>query len=155
MPLSKDTMFFPDPDAHPPVTAKSSTGYELPPPPGLRVICVDDNEDAADSLGTLLTMVGCEVIVAHDAVSALDRIDEFQPQICLLDITMPGMNGCELARRLRESPGGDRMLLVALTALGDYRSLEWMADSGFDQHFTKPVALSELYAAFNDFAARS
>jgi CheY-like chemotaxis protein len=125
------------------------------PRPGLRVMCVDDNADAADSLGTLLEMVGCAVAVTHDAVSALARVDEFRPQICVLDITMPGMDGCELARRLRELPDGDRFLLIALTALGGYHSLERMADAGFDLYFAKPVPLNELYSAFNDFAKRN
>jgi CheY-like chemotaxis protein len=120
----------------------------------MRVLCVDDNEDAADSLGTLLDLVGCEAAVAHDAAAALARAEEFRPQACVLDITMPGMDGCELARRLRQGPGGEELLLIALTALNDYNSLERMADSGFDLHYPKPVPPAVLYEALNDFAER-
>src|SRR5580704_15696005 len=101
-----------------PALTEADGGNTLPPPPRLRVLCVDDNEDAADSLGTLLRMVGCETAVAHDAVTALAGVEAFLPQACILDITMPGMNGYELARRLREGPRGGEMLLIALTALG-------------------------------------
>jgi CheY-like chemotaxis protein len=114
---------------------------------GLRVMCVDDNADAADSLGTLLDMMGYRVAVAHDALSALALVEEFRPRVCILDITMPGMDGCELARRLRAAPGGESQLLIALTALGDHGSLERMADSGFDLHFTKPISPTDLTAA--------
>ncbi|MBN9122119.1 MAG: response regulator [Planctomycetes bacterium] len=109
--------------------------------------------DAADSLGTLLGIVGCEVAVAHGAEEALARAEEFRPRACVLDITMPGMDGCELARRIRAGGGAD-VLLIALTALGDYNSIERIADAGFDLYFTKPVAARDLYAALNDFAAR-
>jgi CheY-like chemotaxis protein len=142
-----------EPDAVLPAVENAHPGDERPQP-GLRVMCVDDNVDAADSLGTVLEMVGCAVVVAHDALTALERVEEFRPQICVLDITMPGIDGCELARRLRDRPGGDRLLLVALTALGGYNSLERMADAGFDLYFAKPVPLTDLYAAFNDFARR-
>jgi CheY-like chemotaxis protein len=64
------------------------------------------------------------------------------------------MDGCELARRLRDGPGGEDMLLIALTALGDYDSLERMADAGFDLHYSKPAPPRVLYAALNDFADR-
>lgn len=148
MPLVPET-----PDA-PPALEPVVLGHDLPPPPDLRVFCVDDNEDAADSLATLLQMVGCRVAVAHGAEEALERIDAFNPQACVLDITMPGMDGCELARRVRATPHGPEMLLVALTALGDYGSLERIADAGFDLYFTKPVAARDLYAALNEFAAR-
>jgi CheY-like chemotaxis protein len=115
---------------------------------------VDDNEDAADSLGTLLGMVGCETAVAHDAATALSGVDEFRPQACILDITMPGMDGFELAERLRAGPGGEDMLLIALTALGDHDSLERMVDSGFDLYYPKPVAPSLLYEVLNNFIER-
>ncbi|AMV26593.1 Response regulator MprA [Gemmata sp. SH-PL17] len=124
------------------------------PPPGLRVLCVDDNVDAADSLGTILEMVGCEVLVAHDAATALARVEQFNPQVCVLDISMPRIDGCELARRLRNRPGSESQLLVALTALGDYNSLERMADAGFDLHFAKPLPPNELYAVLRTFADR-
>jgi CheY-like chemotaxis protein len=118
----------------------------------LRVLCVDDNWDAADSLGTLLGLLGYNVVVANDAESALQRYSEFNPQACILDITMPGMDGCELAARLREGPNGKDMLLLALTALQDYRSLERMADAGFDLYYAKPVTAKELCSVLNDFA---
>jgi two-component system OmpR family response regulator len=137
-----------------PALAEANGDVSLPPPPRLRVLCVDDNEDAADSLGTLLGMVGCETAVAHDAVTALAGVEAFQPQACILDITMPGMNGYELAQRLREGPGGGEMLLIALTALGDYASLERMVDSGFDLYYPKPVAPGMLYAVLNEFVER-
>ena len=143
-----------DPAAPPPALESTTAGHALPPPPGLRVLCVDDNEDAADSLGTLLGMVGCDVAVSNNAADALVRADAFRPQAFVLDITMPGMDGCELARRLRAGPGGTEVLLIALTALGDYNSLERIADAGFDLYFTKPVAPARLYAALNTFAER-
>ena len=136
----------------PPALTAPNAGTAMPPPPGLRVLCVDDNEDAADSLGTILELVGCAVLVAHDAPTALAKVAEFAPQVCVLDITMPGMDGCELARRLRELPGSEQQLLIALTALGDYSSLERMANAGFDLHFVKPMPPQELYAVLNRFA---
>ncbi|MFO0801250.1 MAG: response regulator [Gemmataceae bacterium] len=118
----------------------------------LRVLCVDDHPDTAESLGTLLTLNGYDVQTATDGEKALARAPGFRPQACVLDITMPGIDGNELARRFRAEPDGDDVLLVALTALGDYPSLERMADSGFDLHFTKPVVLAELFEALRDFA---
>jgi CheY-like chemotaxis protein len=143
-----------DENSAPAALETSDAGTALPPPPGLRVLCVDDNEDAADSLGTLLELVGCEAAVAHDAAAALARVGEFRPQVCVLDITMPGMDGCDLARRLRDGEGGGEMLLIALTALNNHDSLARMADSGFDLHYTKPVTPAVLYAALNEFAER-
>ena len=137
-----------------PALSEADGGDALPPPSRLRVLCVDDNEDAADSLGTLLGMVGCETSVAHDAATALAGVEAFKPQACILDITMPGMNGYELARRLREGARGGEMLLIALTALSDYNSLERMVDSGFDLYYPKPVPPSLLYAVLNEFVER-
>ena len=143
-----------DVTTQPPALEPAAAGHELPPPPNMRILCVDDNEDAADSLGTLLDLVGCKVAVAHGAEQALAVADAFQPQVYVLDITMPRIDGNELARRIRAAAGGDAVLLIALTALGDYNSIQRIADSGFDLYFTKPVAVRDLYAALNDFAAR-
>lgn len=137
-----------------PALTEKTAGIALPPPPGLRVLCVDDNADAADSLGTILEMVGCDVLVAHDGASALARVEPFAPQVCILDISMPGIDGCELASRLRALPGSERQLFIALTALGDYNALERMAHAGFDMHFQKPLAPAELYEVLNRFAER-
>ena len=137
-----------------PALTNSDVENALPPPPELRVLCVDDNEDAADSLGTLLGLVGCETAVAHDAITALARVEEFRPQACILDITMPGMDGYELARRLRDGPQGGEMLLVALTGVGGFDSLERMVDSGFDLYYPKPVPPSLLYGVLNEFVER-
>ncbi|HYH69501.1 MAG TPA: response regulator [Urbifossiella sp.] len=124
---------------------------EAPTAP-LRVLCVDDHPDTAESLGTLLSLNGYHVETATDGEKALARAPGFRPQACVLDITMPGIDGNELARRFRAEPGGGDQLLVALTALGDYPSLERMADSGFDLHFAKPVEPAELFAALREFA---
>lgn len=139
---------------HPAALTEPNAGTALPPPPGLRIVCVDDNADAADSLGTLLDLVGCDVLVAHDAPSALERADAFRPEVWILDICLneAHWDGCKLARAIRERPGGDGVLLVALTALGHYQAIQDIADAGFDLYFTKPVAPHELYAALNRFA---
>ena len=71
--------------APPPALESLTAGHALPPPPGLRVLCVDDNEDAADSLGTLLGMVGCDVAVSNNAADALARADAFRPQAFVLE----------------------------------------------------------------------
>ena len=123
-----------------------------PTPAPLRVLCVDDHPDTAESLGTLLSLNGYHVETATDGEAALTRAPGFRPQACVLDISMPGIDGNELARRFRAEPGGGDVLLVALTALGDSPSLERMAESGFDLHFAKPVEPTELYAALREFA---
>ena len=86
--------------------------------PPLRVLCVDDNHDSADSMAMLLDMLGCEVEVSYGGAAALTLAEEFRPDVCLLDLTMPGMDGLELAQRLRQCAAGRRMLVVAMTALG-------------------------------------
>lgn len=121
----------------------------------LRILCVDDNEDAADTLGEMLSMAGHCVAVCHDGETALAVVaGGFRPDVCVLDISMPRIDGCQLAAALRATRSGDDLLLVAVTALGDYRSLERMADSGFDLHFTKPVVPADLYEALKDRAER-
>jgi CheY-like chemotaxis protein len=118
---------------------------------------VDDNEDAVDSLGTLLALVGCNVVVASNARKALAQIDEFRPQICILDIALKetDWDGCKLAQEIRgRGEWAEDCLLIALTALGDYNSLEWIADSGFDLYFTKPIDPKDLYETLNRFAQK-
>ncbi|HVK18459.1 MAG TPA: response regulator [Fimbriiglobus sp.] len=125
---------------------------DIPINPPLRVLCVDDYHDSADSMAMLLEMLGCEVEVSYGGAAALALADVFRPDVCLLDINMPGMDGCELARQLRQHLAGRRLLLVAMTALGSESHRGLTADAGFDLHLTKPVEISALTAALKRFA---
>ena len=104
-----------------------------------RVLVVDDNRDAAESLGMLLDMEHCKVSVAFDGLQALEALDTFKPDIALLDIGMPGMDGYELARRIRATTRGRNLVLVALTGWSQSDDKKRAADAGFDEHLTKPV----------------
>src|SRR5438309_1091986 len=90
----------------------------LPRPQGLSILVVDDNVDAAHMLELLLESAGYRVAVEHGAASALRRAQDETPRVCLLDIGLPGMDGHELARRLRALPGMETAVLVALTGYG-------------------------------------
>ena len=129
-----------------PPALRDSGGIVLAPLPyqPIRVLCVDDNEDAAVSLGTLLRLAGFGAEVCHDGRAALECVERFRPEACVLDITMPGMDGCELAHVLRRSEGGGALFLVAVTALGDAAALARTAEAGFDLHLTKPVEPQRL-----------
>lgn len=132
----------PDLPSPPPALADAG-GLVLPPLPfpPLKVLCVDDNRDAADTLGALLRLVGFEARVCHDAATALTVAAAFRPEACVLDITMPVTDGYDLARAFRAAPGGAALYLVAVTALDDRAST---TAAGFDQHFVKPVAPQTL-----------
>jgi signal transduction histidine kinase len=104
-----------------------------------RVLVVDDNADAADSLGVLLEMMGHEVRTAYDGVEAVAKTAEFAPDVVLLDIGLPRMNGYEAARRIRQQPSGRAMRLVALTGWGQDEDKRRSREAGFDVHVTKPL----------------
>ena len=120
-----------------------------------RVLVVDDNQDAADTLGMLLRALGAEVEVAHDGRSALERMPEFRPGAVLLDLGMPGMNGLEVARRMRENPEFKHVLLVALTGWGQREDRRRTFDAGFDHHLVKPADLVALQDILRLHAANS
>lgn len=107
--------------------------------PVLRVLCVDDNPDIADTLGVLLDLAGYEARVCYDGPSALTVAEQFRPDAAILDLMMPGMDGIELARRLRAAPWAGALPLVAVTALGDDEARRRTTEAGFDLHLTKPV----------------
>ena len=104
-----------------------------------RVLVVDDNRDAAESLGLLLEMENCTVSVAFDGIQGLEALETFKPDVALLDIGMPGMDGYELARRIRETPRGRDVVLVALTGWGQADDKKRAMEAGFNEHLTKPV----------------
>ena len=109
-----------------------------------RILVVDDNRDSADSLGMLLKFLGADIHLAYDGPSALDAMRIFRPSIVLLDIGMPGMNGFEVARRIRQMPQGDKVRMIALTGWGQAEDRRRSEEAGFDHHLVKPVDLSAL-----------
>jgi CheY-like chemotaxis protein len=112
----------------------------------LRVLVVDDNRDAADSLGLLLRRAGADVEVAHDGRQALSSVERFRPSVVLLDIGMPGMDGYEVARRIREQPSLSDVMLIALTGWGQDDDRRRSMSAGFDHHLTKPAEMDTLRA---------
>jgi CheY-like chemotaxis protein len=111
-----------------------------------RVLVVDDNRDAADSLAALISLRGADVGVAHDGAAALEALASERPGLVLLDIGMPGMDGYEVARRMRACPEGRDVTLVALTGWGQSEDRRRSESAGFDAHLVKPVELEELDA---------
>ena len=109
-----------------------------------RVLVVDDNRDAADSLGMLLHFLGAEVKVVHDGRSALEAMKTFRPAVVLLDLGMPEMNGLEVARRMREDPEACDTTLVALTGWGQREDRRRTHEAGFDYHLVKPADVGAL-----------
>jgi CheY-like chemotaxis protein len=105
---------------------------------------VDDNEDAAISLALLLQMMGQDVQIAYDGLEALAKAETFRPDIVLLDLGMPKLNGYETARRLRAEPWGEKAILVALTGWGQEEDRRRTREAGFDYHLVKPVDPTEL-----------
>jgi signal transduction histidine kinase/ActR/RegA family two-component response regulator len=110
------------------------------------VLVVDDNRDAADSLATLLRTMGAAALIAYDGEQALRVAAQTPVGLAILDIGMPGMDGCELARRLRAMPGGQALRLVALTGWGQPHDRQRLAAAGFDHHLLKPLELRSLAA---------
>ncbi|MGE0396764.1 MAG: ATP-binding protein [Kofleriaceae bacterium] len=128
---------------------------EEPPPParsrrrastGRRILVVDDNEDAADLLALMLERMGHTARVAHDATGALAMVDDFAPDLAILDIGLPVMDGYELARRLRELPATRTTKLLALTGYGQASDKERATRAGFDEHLVKPISLDAIDA---------
>jgi CheY-like chemotaxis protein len=112
-----------------------------------RVLVVDDNADAADSLAMLLAAAGHVTCVAYDGQAAMERARTFSPTAILLDLGMPGIDGFEVARRIRGLPGGEQIVLIALTGWGQERDRHRTSAAGFDVHLVKPVTASDLQTA--------
>jgi CheY-like chemotaxis protein/two-component sensor histidine kinase len=109
-----------------------------------RVLVVDDNRDAATSLSVMLGLMGHESKTAYDGLEALEVAEVFRPDLILLDIGMPKLNGYDTARRIREQPWGKRVVLVALTGWGQDEDRRMSQAAGFDLHVVKPIEPAEL-----------
>ncbi|HYN20018.1 MAG TPA: CheR family methyltransferase, partial [Thermoanaerobaculia bacterium] len=113
--------------------------------PPRRILVVDDNVDTAESMALLLRLKGHEVVTAHDGPAALDKARSFIPEVVLLDIGLPGLDGYQVAKRLRRRRRTATALLVALTGYGQEEDLRLAREAGFDHHLTKPVDLLVIY----------
>ena len=118
----------------------------LTTPPGTTVLLVDDNVDATQALALLLDHAGFSVVQAHDGGQALVRAAERRPDIVLLDLGLPIVDGYRVAATLRAQPGGDVPLLVAISGYGQPEDRQRSRDVGFDHHLVKPIDCSELIA---------
>jgi CheY-like chemotaxis protein len=109
-----------------------------------RVLVVDDNKDAATSLALMLELMGNEARAVHDGLEALETASTFRPDVVLLDIGMPGLNGYDTARKIREQPWGRGTALIALTGWGQEEDRRKSQQAGLDHHLTKPVDPAQL-----------
>jgi PAS domain S-box-containing protein len=115
-----------------------------------RILIVDDNADSAESLGLWLRFVGHDVRLVYDGLAAVEAARAFRPQVVVLDIGLPDIDGYQVAKRLRQEPGFDKVLLIALTGYGQDEDRQRCFQAGFDEHLTKPVdptSLEELLAS--------
>jgi CheY-like chemotaxis protein len=116
----------------------------------LRILVADDNADSAESLALLLQMMGHEVRTELDGAHAVETAEAFRPQVVLLDLGMPGVNGYEAARRIRALPEGEKVMLIAQTGWSQPEDRQRSKDAGFDHHVVKPIpagALEKLLAS--------
>ena len=115
-------------------------------PSGLRVLIADDNHDSADSIAMLLQLSGHDVRAVYSGHDALALAAEFRPDVALLDISMPGLNGYEVARQMPATPSGARVILIAVTGWGQEEDKRLAKEAGFDHHLAKPVDPDTLEA---------
>jgi len=124
------------------------------PLPRWRVLVVDDCIDTTDSLAVLLRARGCEVDVANDGESALAVAGLFRPDVVLLDLGMPRMNGYEVARRLRLMPSARGAVIVSVSGFGDRDHIRSALSAGCDFHVVKPMDLDDLFRSLAPFGQR-
>jgi CheY-like chemotaxis protein len=129
--------------------------FHLLPPH--RILVVDDNQDAARSLSMLLKCAGHEVQTVYDGLAAVEAAQEFQPDVVLLDIGLPKLNGHEACRRIRQLRPGSNIVVIALTGWGQDEDRQKSSDAGFDAHLVKPVEFGALVKliARHDSAAKA
>jgi CheY-like chemotaxis protein len=111
------------------------------------VLIADDNVDAAETLRLLLAFALLTVHIAHDGLKAIELAEAVRPDVAVLDISMPGANGFDVARWIRKQPWGRHVRLVALTAWATKGDIEKSREAGFDTHLRKPAAMDELTQA--------
>jgi signal transduction histidine kinase/ActR/RegA family two-component response regulator len=137
------------------VAAPGNPDLRLDIPVRFRVLVADDNLDAAESMGMMLRLMGHDVRTVRDGLQAVEEAATFRPDMALLDIGMPHLNGYDVARRIREQRWGKEIVLVALTGWGQEEDKRKALEAGFDQHFTKPVNPGDIAALMARLHAES
>jgi PAS domain S-box-containing protein len=125
------------------------------PSPERRILIVDDNRDSADSLSMLLEITGNKTYMAHDGVEALEAIEKYRPEVVLLDIGLPRLDGHEVCRRIREKSWGKDIVIIALTGWGQEDDRRKSEEAGFNGHLVKPVDYDELLELLSSLTTRS
>lgn len=110
----------------------------------LKILVVDDNVDSAESLGLLLELLGNKVEKVHDGLQAVDLASTFQPNVILMDLGLPSIDGYEAAKRIRHNFGDHKVVIIALTGWGEAEDRIRSKEAGCDYHFVKPIDLSTL-----------
>ena len=128
----------------PAVRGKQEVEMESDSQPQRRVLIVDDNRDSADSLAMLLEITGNQIYLAHDGLEAVEAIEKHRPEVVLLDIGLPRLDGYEVCRRVREQPWGKNIFIIALTGWGQEDDRRKSEEAGFNGHLVKPVDYDQL-----------
>jgi len=123
--------------------------------PERRILIVDDNRDSADSLSMLLEITGNKTYMAHDGVEALEAIEKYRPEVVLLDIGLPRLDGHEVCRRVREKSWARNIVIIALTGWGQEDDRRKSEEAGFNGHLVKPVDYDELLELLSSLTTRS
>jgi CheY-like chemotaxis protein len=141
-------------DSRPPLEGGSSAPnrpIRAVPTSYVRVLVVDDHPPTADGFGRLLKRRGYQPHIVYDGPSAVEAANEFQPNVALVDIDLPEMDGCEVAKALRSNPLHWNCLLIAVTGFGEREVRAQCARAGFDHYLTKPVDMERMQALISDF----
>jgi CheY-like chemotaxis protein len=136
-------------------SAGAPNGCKQPALAAHRVLLVDDNRDSADTLAMLLKLLGTEVKIAYDGKSALEALRIYRPSVLLLDIGMPGMDGYDVARQVRQNAEFCDLILIALTGWGQDEDRRRTKEAGFDHHLVKPVEIGTLQGLFATLEGRN
>jgi CheY-like chemotaxis protein len=135
--------------------AKTPKAVDSKKMPIKRVLLVDDNKDAADTMAELLMLLGHQTTTAYTALEALEYIDSFDPEIVLLDIGLPDMTGYQLAEKIIAKSTKKPRVLAALTGYGQAEDVRKAKNAGFSFHFTKPVTIEDLNEVFSSSCSQS
>jgi CheY-like chemotaxis protein/two-component sensor histidine kinase len=126
------------------VSMQNAAGDGAADAPRKRILVADDNRDSAESMAIMLELLHNEVVTAHDGLQVLAKAEEFRPEVILMDVGMPKLNGLETTKRLRQQPWGRDVKIIAVTGWGQEGDRERTRSAGCDGHLVKPISLNDL-----------